>query len=289
MVDDEHFVDVTELVGSQDWSPMIAAWDEVGTMIAERTGYGRPARLDEVLPRPALVSPRARVFALGSNFPDHAAAAKSVILGREVTEAEVLAERDQNLPPWGFTVIPETVIADGGTVVAPPGTEMLDYEVEVCAVLAAGGRHIDPAELRLWGYTAWNDLGVRDHYFGRGPAHDRGILTWCLQKNFMGSNACGPWMVVDEPYDPGKVRVSTRVNGEPRQDSSTAEMIWSFGDTAAHLSAYLDLLPGDAIVSGTPAGTAVESGPDGPYLRPGDRVEVEVEGVGVLTTLVGAP
>ena len=288
LIGDDTFVDVTDLVGGRDWAPMIASWAEVGPSISERIGRGSRASLGEISLKAPLVAPRARIFALGSNFPDHAAAAKSVILGREVTEAEVLTEREQNLPPWGFTVIPETVIGDGGTVVAPPGTSMLDYEVEVCAILASGGRHIHPDGLRIWGYTGWNDLGVRDHYFGRGPAHDRGILIWALQKNFMGANACGPAMVVDEPYDPGKVRMITRVNGQTRQDGSSKNMIWSFGDTAAHLSDYLELLPGDALVSGTPAGTAVESGRDGPYLRPGDRVEVEVEGAGVLTTLVGA-
>lgn len=289
MLDDATFVDATDLVGGTDWAPMIETWPQVRSMFTERAGNGTPVALSEVTPRPALVAPRARIFALGSNFPDHAAAAKSMILKREVTDAEVLAEREQGLPPWGFVVVPETVIPDGGTVVAPNGATMLDYECEVCAVLAAGGRGLASGDVQIWGYTAWNDLGVRDHYFGRGTPIDRGILSWNLQKNFTGANACRPWMVVDEPYDPGKVRMATRVNGETRQDSSTAEMIWSFGDTAAHLSDYLELLPGDALVSGTPAGTAIESGPDGPFLRPGDRVEVEIEGVGVLTTLVGAP
>jgi 2-keto-4-pentenoate hydratase/2-oxohepta-3-ene-1,7-dioic acid hydratase in catechol pathway len=280
---------VTDLVGGTDWAPMIAAWTDVGSMFTERAEDGQPVALSEVTLRPALVAPRARIFALGSNFPDHAAAAKSMILKREVTEAEVLAEREQGLPPWGFVVVPETVIADGGTVIAPDGATMLDYEVEVCAVLADGGRGLAAGDVRIWGYTAWNDLGVRDHYFGRGTPIDRGILSWNLQKNFMGANACGPWMVVDEPHDPCKVRMASRVNGEQRQDGNSARMIWSFGDTAAHLSDYLELLPGDALVSGTPAGCAIESGPDGPYLRPGDRVEVEIEGVGVLTTMVGTP
>lgn len=287
MVDDLTFVDATDLVGGTDWAPMIAAWSDVGSMFAERVEHGTPAALTEVTLRPSLVAPRARIFALGSNFADHGAAAKTLILKREVTEAEVLAEREQGLPPWGFVVVPETVIPSGGTVVAPNGAIMLDYECEVCAVLATGGRGLRADEVRLWGYTAWNDLGVRDHYFGRGTRIDRGILSWNLQKNFMGANACGPWMVVDEPHDPGKVRMATRVNGETRQDGNSAHMMWSFADTAAHLSDYLELLPGDALVSGTPAGCAIESGPDGPYLRPGDRVEVEIEGVGVLTTLVG--
>jgi 5-carboxymethyl-2-hydroxymuconate isomerase len=96
-------------------------------------------------------------------------------------------------------------------------------------------------------------------------------------------------MVVDEPHDVGKLRMQTRVNGETRQDSTTAEMVYSFGDCVEHLSDYVELLPGDMLVSGTPAGTAIESGPDGPYLQPGDEVAVEIEGVGVLRTVVGAP
>ncbi|MBA3741964.1 fumarylacetoacetate hydrolase family protein [Sporichthya sp.] len=282
----DEVVDISDLAG-REWTAMIGAWDQVRDEVAARAAAGPAVPLSDVVLQPPLVSPHARIFALGSNFADHAAAAKSMILKREVTEAEVLAEHEAGLPPWGFVVVPETIIGDGGTVVAPRGATMLDYEVEVCAVLGAGGRDVTVEDVRIWGYTAWNDLGIRDHYFGRGEPIDRGILSWNLQKNFMGANACGPWVCVDEPYDVGNLAIGTRVNGEVRQQSSTKNMIWSFAETAAHLSGYIELLPGDGFVSGTPAGTAIESGPDGPFLRPGDRVEIEVEGVGVLTTLVG--
>jgi 2-keto-4-pentenoate hydratase/2-oxohepta-3-ene-1,7-dioic acid hydratase in catechol pathway len=288
MVGTSRFVDATDIVGSSSWLPMIDDWVVVRPDFERRAQDAPAGELSDVTIRPAVVSPHARVFALGSNFADHGAAAKSVILKREVTEAEVLAERTANLPPWGFLVVPETIVGDGYTVIPPRGATMLDYEVEVCAVLGAGGRYLDSDAVKLWGFTAWNDLGLRDHYFGKGTPIDRGILSWNLQKNFMGSNACGPWMVVDEEYDVGNLRMTTRVNGELRQSSSTSKMMWSFADTAAHLSEYLELVPGDALVSGTPAGTAIESGEDGPFLREGDRVEVEIEGVGVLTTMVGA-
>jgi 2-keto-4-pentenoate hydratase/2-oxohepta-3-ene-1,7-dioic acid hydratase in catechol pathway len=275
---------------------MIAAWQDVREPLAHMAEQGAAGRngitlrrLDEVRLLPPLPSPQARIFALGANFADHAANAKSVLLGRKVTQEEVLAEPGQGLPPWGFIVLPQTVVGSGATLIPPRGATMVDYEAEVAVVLRSGGRHLSPDDLDVWGFTAFNDFSLRDHYFGRGTAVDRGILVWGLSKNFETANACGPWMVVDEPYDVGKLQMCCRVNGQVRQDSSTAEMVYSFGATAEHISDYVELASGDMLTSGTPAGTAIESGVDGPYLNAGDEVEVEVEGVGVLRTVVGKP
>jgi 2-keto-4-pentenoate hydratase/2-oxohepta-3-ene-1,7-dioic acid hydratase in catechol pathway len=93
-------------------------------------------------------------------------------------------------------------------------------------------------------------------------------------------------LVVDERLDPSKLHFTLRVNGEKRQDGTTADMIYSFAEAFAHISQYLELTPGDMVVSGTAAGTAAESGVDGPFLKNGDIVEVEVDGLGILRNRV---
>jgi 2-keto-4-pentenoate hydratase/2-oxohepta-3-ene-1,7-dioic acid hydratase in catechol pathway len=188
--------------------------------------------------------------------------------------------------PWGFLVVPETVVGPEHEVQAPDGLTKLDYEGEVAVVLRSGGRGIAADGLEIFGFTAFNDFSLRDSVLGVGPIYDKGVMSWALQKNFDSGSSCGPWLVVDEGHDPNALRIQLRVNGETRQDGSTAEMIFSFGETASHLSEFLTLKPGDVIASGTTAGTAVESGIDGPFLKRGDVVELEVEAVGVLRNTI---
>jgi 2-keto-4-pentenoate hydratase/2-oxohepta-3-ene-1,7-dioic acid hydratase in catechol pathway len=111
-------------------------------------------------------------------------------------------------------------------------------------------------------------------------------MSWTLQKNFDGGSSAGPWVAAGGEEDAGALAITLRVNGELRQSGSTAEMIFSFAEAAAHLSRFVTLRPGDVIASGTPAGTALERGPDGPYLRPGDEVELHVGSLGLLRNRV---
>ena len=314
MVDDESLADVAESIAglaahdadagallsrlfsganAKDWSALIEEWDVARDALArliELAASGTDGvvvrLMSEVTLLPPLPSPRPRVFAIGANFADHGAAAKTKLLGRTVTEEEITSEHTEGLPPWGFLVVPGTVIGPEAELAPPRGVTMLDYEAEVAIVLRTGGSEIKADALDVWGYTGWNDLSVRDHFFGLGTAIDRGMLIWALAKNFQGGNACGVWLCVDEPFDFARVRMQTRVNGEKRQDSTAAKMIWSFGETAAHISDYLELLPGDMITSGTPAGPAVEQGRAGRYLQAGDEIEIEIEGAGILRNTV---
>jgi 2-keto-4-pentenoate hydratase/2-oxohepta-3-ene-1,7-dioic acid hydratase in catechol pathway len=283
-----------ELFSAVDWSPLIENWTtakDTLTALAEiatrdlSAVVSRPAA--ETILRPPITSPTATIFAAGANFADHAAAAKSLILKKEITEEEVRAEKDAGLPPWGFIVLPRSISGPGAVVSPPASTTMFDYEAEVAITLRSGGRDLQPADLDVWGFTAWNDLSIRDHIFGRGTAVDRGILVWALSKNFDTGNACGPWMVVDEGHDVDRLEMCTRVNGSVRQKSSTANMIYSFGDILAHISAYVTLRPGDMFTSGTPAGATIESGADGDYLRPGDEVEINIGDAAILKNTVG--
>jgi 2-keto-4-pentenoate hydratase/2-oxohepta-3-ene-1,7-dioic acid hydratase in catechol pathway len=277
--------------GATDWAPMISAWSVVGPALQELVDVARGSTAKNVVARPLsdvtllppLPSPHSRVFAMAANFADHAARALSVIRRTTVTEEDVLRDAKNSLPS-GFMVIPGTVVGQDAVIVPPKGHRLLDYEVEAAIVLAVVGE-----DVRVWGYTAWNDISVRDKYFDGGPPIDAGPLVWALQKNFASGNAAGPWMVVEDDIDPANLGLRTSVNGEQRQQGSTSDMIYSFTETIAHLSSFFPLQSGDTLVSGTPAGTAVEDGIGGRYLRPGDVIEIEVGSAGtILRNVVGS-
>lgn len=247
---------------------------ERGPIVVERD---RPAihRLQDVRLRPPLPSPASRIFALGANFAGHVSDG-SQALGRPTP--------DDARPPAGFFVIPGSLIGPEDEIRPPAAARKLDYEAEVAVVLATGGRNLAARDVRFCGYTAFNDVSIRDPHLGLSRL-DEGTLSWGLQKNFDGGNILGPYLYVGD-FDPGALSIRSRVNGAQRQDGSTAQMIRSFAEGAAYLSRYLTLHPGDLITSGTPAGTAIEQGIDGPYLQNGDVVEVEVGDLGVLRNRV---
>lgn len=283
--------------GNGSWVPMIENWDGASKVLQAMQKLASPAGGSRLLLKPLasvelrapMPSPHARIFALGGNVASHMAAAMTKISGKTVTAESIIAERRQGLPPWGFVVLPETVVGPMHPVSPPAGITKYDYEAEVAVILRGGGRNMRASDVSVWGFTAWNDLSIRDGRLGIGQPIHRGAFNWAMEKNFDTGNSCGPWVVVDEPRNPMKLRVQMRVNGVTRQDWSTEEMMYSFGDTAEFLSKYASLKAGDIICSGTGHGTAAEYGADGDrWLKPGDKLEVEVEGVGILRNDVAA-
>jgi 2-keto-4-pentenoate hydratase/2-oxohepta-3-ene-1,7-dioic acid hydratase in catechol pathway len=279
--------------GSDSWLPLIERWPSargVLLSVAEAVqddldrGAGRlGARpLDGLVLEPPLPDPTSRVFAMGGNFTQHA-----VKMATQSDDPKSVAVAAEDTPPWGFFVIPGTVVGDGATVTPPEGARKLDYEAEVALVLGGGEHRPGSEDVTVWGYTAWNDFSIRDEALGLSQI-DHGPLTWSLQKNFRTGHACGPWLVVDEEVDVANLGIRCLVNGDVRQDGTTADMRHSFGRIAAYLSRYIPLVGGDVIVSGTPSGTAMEGGLDGPFLRDGDQVEVLVDGVAPLRSTVKA-
>lgn len=266
--------------GAASWKPVIADWpllreplERLIEQAEEGADFGqRP--LYELPLEPPLAEPAVRIFAMGGNFGDHAAAMGEVL---DLPESVRVASS----PPWGFYVIPGTVVGQGAEITPPPGVQALDYEAEVAVILGGDEHSIGSSDVTIWGYTAWNDFSIRDTALGLSQT-DHGPLTWSLTKNFRTGNSCGPVLVVDEAASIDKLRIRCRVNGEIRQDGTTANMKHSFGDIAAHISLYSPLGAGDMLISGTPPGTAMESGADGKFLRNGDEVEVEVDGAGIL-------
>ena len=212
-------------------------------------------------------SPRRNIMCLGMNYAEHAAESQRV-----KGDALKLPEA-----PVVFTKATTSVTGPYADIPLDPAvTEQLDWEVELAVVIGRGGRHI-PAERALehvFGYTVVNDLSARDLQFRH--------KQFFLGKSLDGGCPMGPWITTaDEIPNPHALAISSRVNGETKQDGTTADMVFTIPEIIATLSHILTLLPGDVIATGTPAGVGFARTPP-EYLRPGDVVECEVEGLGTL-------
>jgi 2-keto-4-pentenoate hydratase/2-oxohepta-3-ene-1,7-dioic acid hydratase in catechol pathway len=276
------------------WVTMIGAWDELrpafnaleALALRGSSGGLTLSPFEGTRLAPPLPSPSVHIFAAGSNTAVHIQRAFKAMKNLDLTTQQAMQQKLGGLPPNGFTVFPDLVVGPNATVSPPAGTQKFDYEGECAVYVKRGGRNLKSVE--LWGYTALNDLGVRDPHLGLVPEAPWIPFSFNLPKNFDGAKACGPWVVVDEGHDINTLRCQLRVNGELRQDWNLADMIYSFDETLCHLSDYMTLRPGDMLSSGTGAGVAIEGGVDGPnWLKPGDVIDIELDGAGMLTTIVG--
>ncbi|MCD0501999.1 fumarylacetoacetate hydrolase family protein [Bordetella petrii] len=183
--------------------------------------------------------------------------------------------------PSVFPRFPASFVAHGQPLLRPRESAQLDYEGEIAIVIGKGGRRIaeDQAESHIAGLTCLNEGTVRDWV-----RHGKFNVT--QGKNFDASGAVGPWLVTADEFDGyDNLTVTTRVNGEVRQHDSTANLMFSFRYLIHYISTWTALQPGDIISTGTPVGAGVRFDPPR-FLQPGDRVEVEVSGVGVLANSV---
>jgi 2-keto-4-pentenoate hydratase/2-oxohepta-3-ene-1,7-dioic acid hydratase in catechol pathway len=179
--------------------------------------------------------------------------------------------------PSFFLRVPTSLVAAGAPVVRPKISTQLDYECELTIVIGKRGRHIPEvnALAHVFGYTLFNDISVRDF--------QRKTSQWTPGKNFDATGPLGPWIVTadDLPAGATGLRIMTRVNGETMQDSNTSDMIFSTARIVALLSEFMTLEPGDVIATGTPSGVAHARKPP-TWMKAGDKVEVEIEKIGVL-------
>ncbi|CAL9469720.1 fumarylacetoacetate hydrolase family protein [Streptomyces sp. enrichment culture] len=202
-----------------------------------------------------------KIVCIGLNYHDHA---------RE-TGSEPPAE------PVVFLKAPDTVVGPHDTVLVPRGSTRTDWEVELAVVVGRTARYLESAEEGLAcvaGYAVAHDVSEREFQIERGGTWDKG-------KNCETFNPLGPWLVTaDEVPDPQRLPLRLWVNGELRQDGTTAEQIFPVGEVVRYLSRFMVLRPGDVINTGTPAGVAMGQPEPKPYLRAGDVVELEVGGLG---------
>ena len=188
-----------------------------------------------------------------------------------------------DLPKWPslFPRFPGSFVGHRVNLLRPPESQQLDYEGEIAIVIGKPGRRIaeGDAERHIAGLTCVNEGTIRDW-----TKHGKFNVT--QGKNFEASGAIGPWMVTaDEFKDYDNLRVITRVNGETRQEDSTANLMFSFRYLLNYISTWTALKAGDVISTGTPTGAGVRFNPPR-FLQPGDTVEVEVSGVGTLSNTV---
>lgn len=188
--------------------------------------------------------------------------------------------------PYGFLKAPSSVIGPDDSIVVPPWTTKLDYEVELAAVIGVGGANIprEQALRHVAGYVILNDVSARDV---QAEEHAAGFLT--LGKSFPTSSPMGPYLLTaDELPDPHVLAMESRVNGEVRQRGHSSDLIHDFTTIIAYWS-RMGLEPGDVIASGTPPGVAMGREPDTSwYLKPGDVVEATIERLGTLRNPVAA-
>ena len=184
--------------------------------------------------------------------------------------------------PVYYNALPDTVIGPDETIPWPAFTGRLDFELGIACVIGRKGRDIrrEQALEHVFGWTVWNDVSARDVQarelpVGVGPAK---------AKDWDGSNVLGPCIVTADELDPTHLGMTVRVNGELRGRDNTSGMHHKFEDLIAYASQAQTLHPGDVLAAGTAAGSGVELDR---WLQPGDLVEREIEGSGVLSNRVG--
>ena len=249
-----HYPSLADFVGSADFArrDALAAAEKPALALADITFL-------PVIPRPE------KIVCAVRNYLDHHNEAVASGMKREITE----------FPPI-FLRVWRSQVAHNAPVVRPKVSDNLDWEGELAVVIGKGGRHIPEAKAfdHVAGYSIYNDVSVRDW-----QRHAQQIASG---KNFVGTGPFGPWLVTpDEIGDPARLKLETRVNGRVEQKSDTSMLIFSIPRLINYCSTIFDLVPGDVIATGTPAGVGFTRKPP-VFLKPGDVVEVEIENIGVL-------
>ncbi|MBB5696205.1 fumarylacetoacetate hydrolase family protein [Muricoccus pecuniae] len=211
------------------------------------------------IPRPG------KIICIGLNYVEHA------------------KEGNNPIPdyPAVFMRGPTSLAAHKQALVRPKVSDKFDYEAELVIVIGKRARHLteENALSHVAGYTCMNEGSVRDY--------QRKGAQWTMGKNFERTGGIGPEIVTPDelPQGPNALRITSRVNGQVMQDSNTADMIFSVPRILAILSEVMTLEPGDVIATGTPSGVGYPRKPP-VFMKPGDTVEIEIEGIGILSNTI---
>ncbi len=201
------------------------------------------------------------IICMGLNYTDHIKEG-----GYDIPEYPTLFMRGRN-----------SILASGQPMVRPAASEQFDYEAELMLIVGKQGRHIseEAALEHVFGYTVFNDGSVRDY--------QRKTVQWTPGKNFDDTGAIGPFTVTPDELPEGAsgLKIESRVGDEILQSSNTANMIWGVRQVIATLSEFMTIEPGDLVALGTPPGVGHAKKPGPRWLRPGETVEIEIEGIGV--------
>ncbi len=218
-------------------------------------------KLGDIKFLPLIPSPN-KILCAGINYRSHAAET-----GRELPKQ-----------PSMFIRFADTLVGHDGDMIRPSVSDNFDFEGELAVVIGKGGRHIkaERALDHVAGYTCFVDGSVRDYQ----------KFSVTSGKNFPGTGPLGPWLVTtDEIPDPSRLTLTTRLNGKEVQHATTDQLIYSIPQIIAFCSDFTALSPGDVIATGTPEGVGHSRKPP-LWMKPGDTLEVEISGIGVLRTRI---
>jgi 2-keto-4-pentenoate hydratase/2-oxohepta-3-ene-1,7-dioic acid hydratase in catechol pathway len=236
---------------------------------------GEPVPLASVRLTAPIPKPRRNIFCVGKNYHAHAKE-----FAGSGFDSSAKAGGDIPVVPIYFTKVPESVIGpEEPVVIVPEVSDATDYEAELAVVIGRGGKGIKAADAmgHVWGYTIINDVTARDW--------QQRHLQWHLGKSFDTYCPMGPWLVSADECDARRTGIRCYVNDEERQNANTADLIFDIPTLIETLSAGITLYPGDVIATGTPVGVGIGFKPP-KYLKPGDVVRVEIDGIGTLSNPV---
>ncbi|HEY7365724.1 MAG TPA: fumarylacetoacetate hydrolase family protein [Methylomirabilota bacterium] len=280
--------DAARITRNPRWSSVLALledWSAARRRLAQATkaiASGRSRARGVPIARVRLLAPvlyPGAIFCAGANYTDHV-----LEMARAQNAPPPPDPHEVGLAPWHFIKTSRgSVVGPGARVALPRYSRMVDWEVELAAVIGRPAKDVTIAQALdcVAGYTIGNDLSARDamrrpHLPDASPFK----VDWLSQKCFDGSCPLGPWITpASEIADPQKLGLKLWVNDELMQDSNTGQMIFSTAEQIAHLSTRVTLQPGDLVLTGTPAGVGMGRGR---FLNAGDRVRLWIEAIGEL-------
>jgi 2-keto-4-pentenoate hydratase/2-oxohepta-3-ene-1,7-dioic acid hydratase in catechol pathway len=257
-------IDLVGKIAARDVKDVLENPAEASALKREKADWS----FEEVVWQPPIMSP-AHIIGIGLNTKSHF---------EETAEIMRRTPGDYPVYPRLFMRSPFSHVGHEAPLVIPKVSNHLDYEGEIAVVIGKSGRYIAPEDAlkHIGGYACYNDGSVRDY-----QTHSNQVTAG---KNFEASGAFGPWLLTaDELPDPSALTLQTRVNGEVRQNLILSDLIFSFADLISYISQVIPLQVGDVIITGSPAGIGALTEN---WLRPGDRVEIEIPQVGTLSNAV---
>jgi 2-keto-4-pentenoate hydratase/2-oxohepta-3-ene-1,7-dioic acid hydratase in catechol pathway len=282
LVIDYQVFDAAELTGRPSYATVLGILEDwgaaQGALQNAKAGSAKGTPLAQAKLLAPVLWPSA-IYCAGANYSDHV---------KEMADAQgVKPEPDPHtvgLKPWHFIKSSRSVVGPDATVKVPPASKMVDWEAELVAVIGKPAKDVplDKALDHVAGYTIANDLSARD-LMRRPPVSETSPFRhdWIGQKCFDGACPLGPYIVpASDIRDPQKLAMKLWVNDAIKQDSNTGHMIFNLAEQLSHLSSRITLHPGDLILTGTPAGVGMGRKE---FLKPGDVVKIEIEGIGTLT------
>ncbi len=232
--------------------------------VKARATAATPSRLDAVTLAPCVPQP-GKIICLGVNYHDHAKEGGNTIADY----------------PAVFLRCATSLLAHGAPLQVPAVSDKLDFEAELAVVIGQRTRFVSEADAlnAVFGYACFNDASLRDY--------QRRTSQWTIGKNFDATGGFGPSLVTPDELPPGcnGLRIQSRLNGQVMQNANTTDMVFGVARTISLLSEAMTLEPGDVLVMGTPGGVGYARTPP-VWMKAGDTIEIEIEGVGVLSNPV---